>query len=134
MILSSCAASAALADTLLLEPPTPAYPVLLDHSCGGVHTSTYVVGFDASGNVAGVVYAWTRCDAGGGRSRRTKTYASWHSLVWDLNGSLLTMTASGAATPDPSFTATDKRGNTISTRRLGSSASSADFVGVLTTH
>jgi hypothetical protein len=126
-------ARVALADILLLEPPEPAYPALIDHSCGGVHTSTYVLGFDANGNISGAVHARTRCPMGSGRYRRSKTYSSWHTLVWDLHGKLLTTTASHPLTPDPEFTATDKHGNTISTRHPGSPAYSTKIVGVLTT-
>jgi hypothetical protein len=123
----------AWADTRVLEPPAPAYPLLLDHACGGVHTSTYVLGFDGSGNIVGAVHAWTRCGIGSGRHRRSRNYSSWHKLVWDIHGTLLSTSVSEALSPDPHFTATDRLGNTISMRPLGSNWSSTSFVAVLTT-
>lgn len=116
------------ADTSVpLRPPAPAYPRLLDHSCGGVRTATFAVGFDADGNVLGVVHAWTTCNVSG-RSYRTKTFSSWHSLVWNAKGELLAATQSAPASPDPGFTATDAVGRTISTRRTASG-----YLAVLTT-
>jgi hypothetical protein len=132
LIFATVATGTALADTLLLAPHGPAYPALLERSCGGVRTATYLTGFDADGHVVGAVHAWTRCNPGG-RGGRTKTYDSWHSLVWDLRGSLLRSERTGPLKPDPRFTATDERGNTISTLYLGPGSNSADYAGVLTT-
>jgi hypothetical protein len=133
VFLSILPAPGARAESVLLEPPSPAYPTLLDHSCGGVHTDTFVLGFDANGNVLGAVHAWTRCGIGSGRFRRSRNFSSWHKLVWDLHGKLLSTSATPALQPDPDFTASDAHGNTISTRRPGPDSSPGHYVGILTT-
>jgi len=120
------------ADTVLLRAPEPAYPTLLSRSCGGVHVSTYATGFDASGHVTGLAHAWTRCPAGTGRYRRTRLYESWHSLVWDLSGTVLAMRESAPTSPDPEFTATDSAGSTVATRRASTHGAAA-YSAVLTT-
>jgi hypothetical protein len=127
-----CAAAALADTTVVLQPPAPAYPKLLGHSCGGVRTSTFAVGFDRDGNIRGLVHAWTRCDAGGGRAHRTKTFSSWHSLVWDTSGQLLASEPNTApSAPDPSFTMSDHEGRTISTRPK--TPESSEYTAVLTT-
>jgi hypothetical protein len=125
-------ANAAMADTLLLEPPTPAYPTLLDRSCGGVQTSTYALGFDASGNILGAVHAWTQCTVDAGRYHKIRTYSSWHSLVWDLHGSLLATMASDDIIVDPTLSAVDEHGNTVSSRYVVTDSRPAGYVAVLT--
>jgi len=113
--------------------PQPDYP-LLGVSCGGVHTSTYVTGFDLNGNIKGEVYAWTRCGhSGRGAGYQTATYSSsWHSIVWDLTGSALTTTPWDGVTPDPLFVATDANSNTIRTAQT-QTASGVAYLGILST-
>jgi hypothetical protein len=118
------------ATTVILDPPLPAYPALLDHSCGGVRVSTFAAGFDGDGHVLGVVHAWTRCDAGRGRAHGTKTYSTWHSLVWDTSGRLLASAPTVTPQANPGFTATDDEGRTIASRPK--SPGSPEYVAVLT--
>ena len=89
---------------------------LLGVSCGGIHTSTFVTGFNQAGAITGEVYAWTRCE--GPRrvgSDRSQLYFSWHSIVWDLNGTPLATLPYDGMTPNPNFTARDGNGDTIYT-------------------
>jgi len=109
---------AANAATIL--PIPVGYPTLLGASCGGVHVSTYVTGFDVNGNIAGEVYAWTRCGGSGrGGGYKSHTYSSWHSILWDFYGNFVLLPYDGTV-PDPLFTATDAYGNTISDTPLAS--------------
>ena len=106
--------SAAHAATIALNPQPGV--VLLGVSCGGIHTSTYVTGFNDAGNIMGEVYAWTRCGGSGrGGGYRSKLYFSWHSIVWDLTGRALVTLPYDGIVPDPAFTETDAAGNTIHT-------------------
>ena len=108
-------ASTTFAATLTELLPQPGV-TLLGISCGGVHTSTYVTGFDDSGNITGEVYAWTRCGGSGrGGGYTSKTYKSWHSIVWNLDGVALYTTTYDGEVPDLTFTETDVDGNTIYT-------------------
>ncbi len=106
----------ASASTTISLNSGPGYPTLLGVSCGGVHTSTYVTGFDASGNITGEVYAWTRCGLSGrGGGYKSHMYSSWHSFVWSVDdGAILQILPYDGVAPDTSFTATDVSGNTIS--------------------
>jgi hypothetical protein len=122
----------AVAATVPLAAPAPAYPVLLNHACGGVHVSTFATGFDRDGHVTGMVYAWTRCPAGPGRYRHIRTYRAWHTVVWDAAGTVLSVQPSPPAEPDPAFTATDAAGRTIATRRIGE-GNAAHYVAELVT-
>lgn len=100
-----------------LTYPGDGYPALLGVSCGGVHIATYATGFDSNGSVTGEIYAWTRCSAGSGRGGgyRTKTYSSWHSAVWGLDGTFYSLLPWDGITPDPAWVETDDFGNSIST-------------------
>ncbi len=95
-------------------PLPPGYPALLGVSCGGVHVSSFVTGFDSNGNITGEVYAWTKCGGSGkGGGYRTTTYQSWHSITWALNKAY-TLVSYDHIAPDPLFTETDRYGNFIS--------------------
>ena len=105
-------ASAAVQAQVTLPLPA-AYPTLLGASCGGVHVSSYVTGFDQNGYIHGEVYAWTSCGVSGrGGGYQSQTYQAWHTIVWDLlqNYKLLPY---DNVVPDPAFTATDANGNSI---------------------
>ena len=106
---------------------------LLGVSCGGIHTSTYVTGFDLNGNITGEVYAWTRCGLSGrGGGYHSNLYTSWHSIVWDLTGTALVTLPYDGVVPDPAFTAADSSGDTISTTPIMSSYGPA-YLGILET-
>ena len=94
--------------------PVPAgYPTLLGVSCGGVHVTSYVTGFDASGNIRGELYAWTACGGSGrGGGYKVTHYQSWHSITWALGGTYLVSPYDGLV-PDPAVTETDAYGNYI---------------------
>lgn len=95
-------------------PLPPGYPTLLGVSCGGVHVSSFVTGFDSNGNITGEVYAWTKCGSSGkGGGYKTTTYQSWHSITWTLSMAYTVSNYDGIA-PDPLFTDTDHYGNFIS--------------------
>ena len=99
---------AALADAL----PMPAgYPTLLGASCGGVHVTTYITGFNADGTVAGEVYAWTSCSTGGRGSKPRKIQA-YHTMAWDFFGGYTVSAYDGG--PLVSGTFTDGYGNVAS--------------------
>lgn len=119
----------AKAATIYLQPQ-PNYP-LLGVSCGGIHTSTYVTGFDVNGNINGEVYAWTKCSSGG-RGSPVRTYSAWRSIVWNLQGTALVTTSWDGATPNAAFTATDEAGDVISTSSVWTVQGYADL-GTLTT-
>ena len=122
--------SQALSATLIELQPQPGVP-LLGVSCGGVHTSTYVTGFDDNGNIAGEVYAWTRCGGSGrGGGYQSKVYRSWHSIVWDLNGVATATLPYDGVVPDASFTETNAAGNTIYTVSRATSYGTA-YMGIL---
>ncbi len=94
-------------------PLPPGYPTLLGESCGGVHVASYVTGFDASGNITGEVYAWTKCGGSGrGGGYQTHTYQSWNSILWDLYTNYKLVPYDNVM-PDPAFTAVDSYGNMI---------------------
>jgi hypothetical protein len=103
-------ASAACATDL----PLPAgYPTLLGVSCGGVHVTSYVTGFDAAGNITGELYAWTACGGSGrGGGYKVTHYQSWHSITWALGGTYLVSAYDGVV-PDTTFTDTDQYGNYV---------------------
>jgi hypothetical protein len=66
-------------------PLPAAYPTLLGASCGGVHVTSYVTGFDENGYIRGEVHAWTRCGGSGrGGGYQSHTFQAWHTIVWDL--------------------------------------------------
>ncbi len=94
--------------------PVPAgYPTLLGVSCGGVHVSSYVTGFDQAGNITGELYAWTACGGSGrGGGYKTRHYQSWSSITWALDGSYVVRPYDNLV-PDPSFAATDQYSNYI---------------------
>jgi hypothetical protein len=99
---------AALADAL----PMPAgYPTLLGASCGGVHVTTYVTGFNADGTVAGEVYAWTSCSTGG-RGAKPRKIEAYHTMAWDFFGGYTVDAYDGG--PLVSGTFTDSYGNVAS--------------------
>src|SRR5947209_20488386 len=59
-------------------PLPPGYPTLLGFSCGGVHVSSFVTGFDSNGNITGEVYAWTKCGGSGkGGGSKPARYQWW---------------------------------------------------------
>ncbi len=119
------------ATTIALNPQS-GYP-LLGVSCGGIHTSTYVTGFDTNGNITGEVYAWTRCGSSGrGGGYHSTVYSSWHSIVWDLTGTALATLPYDGVVPNPAFTATDSSGDTISTSPVLTSYGTA-YLGILET-
>ena len=122
-------AVSASAETIPLRPQPGVK--LLGASCGGVHTSTYVTGFDSKGNVTGKVYAWTRCSRGG-RGGKTKSYRSWHSMIWDLTGAPLATLPDDGIAPDPTAVETDKAGNIIRTTVTKTRFGSA-YLGILET-
>ena len=95
--------------------PIPSgYPTLLGVSCGGVHVSSYLTGFNRLGNITGELYAWTRCGGSGrGGGYKTTTYQSWHSIVWGLDQSFIVTPYDGLF-PDPLFYEVDQYGNQIS--------------------
>ena len=95
----------ALADPL---PMPPGYPTLLGASCGGVHVTTYITGFNADGTVAGEVYAWTSCSTGGRGSKPRKIQA-YHTMAWDFFGGYMVSAYDGG--PLVSGTFTDDYGN-----------------------
>lgn len=98
----------ALADAL----PMPAgYPTLLGASCGGVHVTTYVTGFNADGTVAGEVYAWTSCSTGG-RGSKPRKIEAYHTMAWDFFGGYTVGAYDGG--PLVSGTFTDSYGNVAS--------------------
>ena len=101
-------AGAAFADAL----PMPAgYPTLLGASCGGVHVTTYVTGFNADGTVAGEVYAWTSCSTGG-RGSKPRKIEAYHTMAWDFFGGYTVSAYDGG--PLVSGTFTDSYGNVAS--------------------
>jgi hypothetical protein len=103
---------AASAETITLNPQ-PDYPYL-GVSCGGVHKSTFVTGFDANGNIRGEVYAWTQCGGSGrGGGYQVTNYDSWHSILWDLQGAVIETLPYDGVTPNEAFSETDANGNTI---------------------
>jgi hypothetical protein len=92
--------------------PMPAgYPTLLGASCGGVHVTTYITGFNADGTVAGEVYAWTSCSTGG-RGSKPRKIEAYHTMAWDFFGGY-TVSAYDAG-PLVSGTYTDGYGNVAS--------------------
>ncbi len=94
-------------------PLPPGYPTLLGESCGGVHVSSFVTGFDANGNITGEVYAWTKCGGSGkGGGYQTHTYQSWNSILWDLYTNYKIVPYDNLL-PDPMFAAVDQWGNGI---------------------
>jgi hypothetical protein len=110
--LLSVLSAAASAETITLNPQ-PDYPYV-GVSCGGIHTSTFVTGFDANGNIRGEVYAWTRCGGSGrGGGYQVTNYDSWHSILWDLQGAVLETLPYDGVAPDETFSQTDANGNTI---------------------
>lgn len=126
-LLLACAT--ANAATIYLQPQ-PNYP-LLGASCGGIHTSTYVTGYDVNGNIKGAVYAWTKCSSGG-RGAPAHTYSAWHSIVWNLQGTALVTIPWDGVTPDTAFTETNEAGDVISTSSVGTPYGWA-YLGTLTT-
>jgi hypothetical protein len=103
---------AASAETITLNPQ-PDYPYL-GVSCGGIHKSTFVTGFDANGNIRGEVYAWTQCGGSGrGGGYQVTNYDSWHSILWDLQGAVIETLPYDGVAPDETFSETDANGNTI---------------------
>jgi hypothetical protein len=131
LIVLMAASFAAHAATIALNPQ-PGY-TLLGVSCGGIHTSTYVTGFDAGGNITGEVYAWTRCGGSGrGGGYKSHLYDSWHSIVWDLSGNPLATTAYDGIVPDPTLIETNAGGDTISTSQVQTSVGAA-YLGILQT-
>jgi hypothetical protein len=110
---------------------SPAFSTL-GVSCGGIHKSSYVTGFDADGNITGKVYAWTRCGSSGrGGGYTTKTYSSWNGVVWNLaTGAALKSFPYDGIKPDPAFTATDAQGNRIFTKSYYTSYGTA-YMGQL---
>ena len=111
--LGAMTASIASASTIIALNPQPGV-ALMGVSCGGIHTTTYVTGFDVNGNITGEEYSWTRCGLSGrGGGYRSHLYTTWHSIIWNTNGvALATLPYDGVAV-DSSFTATDTSGNTI---------------------
>lgn len=94
-------------------PLPPGYPTLLGVSCGGVHVTSYVTGFDAAGNIKGELYAWTACGGSGrGGGYKVTHYQSWHSITWALGGTYLVSAYDGLV-PDTTFTDTDQYGNYV---------------------
>jgi hypothetical protein len=89
--------------------PMPAgYPTLLGASCGGVHVTTYIRGFNADGTVAGEVYAWTSCSTGG-RGTKPRKIQAYHTMAWDFFGGYTVSAYDGG--PLVSGTFTDNYGN-----------------------
>jgi hypothetical protein len=104
--------AAASAETITLNPQ-PDYPYL-GVSCGGIHKSTFVTGFDANGNIRGEVYAWTQCGGSGrGGGYQVTNYDSWHSILWDLQGAVIETLPYDGIAPDETFSQSDANGNTI---------------------
>jgi len=94
----------------LVLPQGTAFSVL-GHDCGGIKEDAYVTGFDnsidpAAGYPTGYVKLATSCSTGG-KGGHTVTYTAWTSDRWDLTGALYSYSVSGAASVDPSFSATD---------------------------
>lgn len=113
-VLSLALAFSIHAEALIELKPQPGYNYLTRH-CGGYpgyRTQTYVTGFDETGNVTGEVYASTRCPSVY-RYGPSTSYFSWHSIVWDLNGTALETLPWDGIAPDPGFTETDEAGDTI---------------------
>ncbi len=109
----------------------PAGGGLLGISCGGIHTSTYVTGFDSAGNITGKAYAWTRCGSSGrGGGYTSKLYSSWHNMIWNLNGAIVATLPNDGIAPNLAFTATDSSGDMIYTKPISTSYGPA-YVGVL---
>lgn len=94
--------------------PVPnGYPTLLGVSCGGVHVTSYVTGFNAAGDITGELYAWTACGGSGrGGGYRVTHYQSWHSITWSLGGTYI-VSAYDSVVPDPGLAETDQFGNYI---------------------
>jgi beta-lactam-binding protein with PASTA domain len=91
--------------------PMPAgYPTLLGASCGGVHVTVYITGFNADHTITGEVYAWTRCGGSGrGGGYKTTLYSSWHTLKWDFFGNYVVNDYDGG--PAVNSVAVDEYGN-----------------------
>jgi hypothetical protein len=120
---------AASAETITLNPQ-PDYPYL-GVSCGGIHKSTFVTGFDANGNIRGEVYAWTHCGGSGrGGGYQVTNYDSWHSILWDLQGAVIETLPYDGIAPDETLSQTDANGNTIHDVLL---PGTPQYVGVLET-
>ncbi len=102
-------------------PLPPGYPALLGVSCGGVHTASYVTGFDVNGNITGEVYAWTRCGASGrGGGYHSHVYERWTSITWGIDAGWYALaTVYDGNVPDPTWVETDAFGHTISDYCLG---------------
>jgi len=102
--------------------PVPSgYPTLLGVSCGGVHVTSYVTGFNAAGDITGELYAWTACGGSGrGGGYKVTHYQSWHSITWGLGGTYV-VGPYDSVVPDPLFTETDPYGNYIYNLCNGSS-------------
>ena len=117
------------ATTISLLPQPGAF--LLGVSCGGIHTSTYVTGFNADGNITGEVYAWTRCGSSGrGGGYTSRLYYSWHSIVWNLSGVALATLPYDGVVPNVAYTQTDAAGDTIYTKQIYTSYGTA-YLGML---
>lgn len=99
---------------LIALNPQPGVNLLTVH-CGaypGYRAQTYVTGFNDDGTIAGEVYASTKCPAST-RYGVSRVYASWHSIIWDLNGNALATVPWDGIIPDTTFTATDGEGSVI---------------------
>lgn len=119
-LLALAICGAAQAANIPLTYPYPGYPTLLAVSCGGVQVSTYTSGFDAQGNVSGEIQATTGCGVSGrGGGYKSRTYTSWHSGVWGIDGTYYALLTWDNLLPDPSWVETDGLGNTISTVHIG---------------
>src|SRR6266850_2991473 len=112
IFLALAMAFAATAHTQTALPLPAAYPNLLGASCGGVHVSSFVTGFDDAGNITGETYAWTSCSTGG-RGTKPRKIEGWRSITWTLTGNYKVATVTDIVVPDPDFTATDAYGNFI---------------------
>ncbi|MHB8241540.1 MAG: fibronectin type III domain-containing protein [Solirubrobacteraceae bacterium] len=88
---------------------------LLGHSCGGIQERVYATGFGPDGYPTGDVYMQTRCGGSGkGGGYKVTTYSAWASVAWTWFGETRSFALlQGAASENPSFSATDAYGDHI---------------------
>jgi len=85
-------------------------PNILGVSCGGVHGTVTIVGFDTNGNVQGSLHETTSC-ASGGRGSPPHTYTGNSVITWDFRGGYITSYDATLAIPAAGGMAIDNYGN-----------------------
>lgn len=116
IVTGSAAPSGAAVGTSLLLPSSTAF-AMLGHSCGGIQEQAFATGFaQPSGLPTGAVYLQTRCGGSGrGGGYHVTTYSAWAGVTWDFSATVQSAVklTSAPANLDPTFSATDARGDSI---------------------